>query len=180
MLTLPANIAIVGSHRETWFDAPYNDGETEIWAFNSGAMKAPSLDRAFQIHDSIAGVGPKYNQWLRSCEVPVYMREKHADIPSSVAYPFDEVYKLTEHVHADREPLRYLTSSIAYALALAVLENRPKISVYGVELTRQTEYENQRECFTFWLGFAAARGIELDIRCAGRMLVRPIYGKVGL
>jgi len=46
------------------------------------------------------------------------------------------------------------------------LQNRPKISIYGIELRSGTEYWKQRECFAFWNGFAGGRGIELEIRCA--------------
>jgi len=179
MSTLPAKIAIVGGHRETFFDAPYHDGITEIWGFNSSARLMERIDRAFQIHDKwyIAETHNKaYRLWLRSCGIPVYTKEKYDDIPSSVAYPYKEVYELTKHVRLRFKQLRYFTSSFPFALALAIIENRPKISLYGIELSAGTEYELQRECFTFWVGFAAGRGIELDINCADGIFNRPIYG----
>ncbi len=179
MLTLQANLAIVGNHRETLFDAPYHDGITEIWAFNSGAMSMQRIDVAFQMHprEIIAEESKKYNLWLRSCGIPIYMKNKYDYIPSSVAYPYAKVYELTKHVQLRFKQLRYFTSSFPFALALAIIEGRPKISVYGIELNIGTEYEEQRECFAFWIGFTAGRGIELDINCATGIFDKPIYGK---
>ena len=173
-------IAIVGAHRETLFDAPYHDGITEIWAFNSSAMRMKRLDRAFQMHSRqiIAEESKEYNEWLRNTEIPVYMKERYKDIPASVAYPFDKVFSLTEKMQCKERPLRYFTSTLPFTIALAIVEDRPKISLYGIELALGEEWRNQREGVTFWTGFAGGRGIEIEINCAEGVFDKPIYGEI--
>ncbi len=180
MLTPQANLAIVGSSRATKENAPYHDGITEIWAFNSGAMSMQRIDVAFQIHtrESIAEESKKYNLWLRSCGIPIYMKNKYDDIPSSVAFPYEEVLALTDHVRLHGKRLEYFTSTPSLSIGLAILQNRPKIQFYGIGLVANpAEYKYQRECFAFWTGYAAGRGIELEINCADDIFDKPIYGK---
>ena len=116
-------------------------------------------------------------RWLKAnTTIPVYMREVYPEIPMSVAYPFEAVYDMLKNVRQKGKPLRYFTSSIAWAIALAVLQERQKIAVYTIELQEQ-EYKEQSDCFTFWLGFAGGRDIELNINCASNIFDKPLYGE---
>jgi hypothetical protein len=66
--------------------------EGERWVFNYRASTTPA-DAAFQMHQEVNWGGGFYRRWMRGTEtVPIYMREKHEDIPMSIAYPFDEVF----------------------------------------------------------------------------------------
>lgn len=150
----------------------------EVWAFNSAACTR-KVDAAFQMHQEVDWGGGFYRRWLKTTTVPVYMRERHADIPSSIAYPFDDIFEMVANVRHTDEPLRYFTSSIAWAIALAVHQERPRIYVYGIELYNR-EYEEQKDCFAFWLGFAGGRGIDLNIRCADNIFDKPLYGELPL
>ena len=144
-------------------------------------MKKPRLTAAFQMHQPPGYLcnGEKYLTWLENLTIPVYMREQHPEYPTSIAYPFEAVYILTAHVMQgmrDLEKLKFFTSSVAWAIALAVLQGRPRIDLYGVELVEKTEYEKQRENYTFWVGFAAGCGIPLNIYGGNRMFQQPLYG----
>ena len=105
------------------------------------------------------------------------MQEKYDDIPSSVAFPYEEVLALTDHVRLHGKRLDYFTSTPSLAIGLAILQNRQKIQFYGINLVSKREYWYQRECFAFWTGYAAGQGIELDINCADDVFDKPIYGK---
>ena len=73
----------------------------------------------------------KHLQWLRAFSGPVYMHQELDHIPTSVAYPLKEiagflgewVWRIGEkdgEQDTRREP--YLSSSIAYEIALAIHE----------------------------------------------------------
>jgi hypothetical protein len=97
----------------------------------------------------------------------------------SVRYPFEDVFTMLENVRLKGSPLKFFTSSICWAIALAVLQDRQQIRVLGIELAEH-EYEAQKDGFAFWVGFAAGRGIELDIDCADNVFRKPLYGSYPL
>lgn len=169
-------VAIVGNVAND--QPPYDDPNIEIWAFNSGARKKPRLDVAFQMHDPPGYLcnGPEYMDWLRHTTTPVYMRERRDEFPTSIAYPFDEVFAMTENIKLRGKPLRYFTSSPSEAIALAVLQNRPRIELYGIELMDNKEYRDQRECFSFWVAFAGGKGVPVELHCAGSIFNKRMYG----
>jgi hypothetical protein len=169
---------------------PYDNPDVEIWAFNAGAMHKGRLDVAFQMHEPpfIFGDEKKYSleslqeytDWLTNLTIPVYMREARPEYPTSIAYPFEQVLSMTKNITIKGKELRFLTSSPALALALAVLQNRPQIDLYGIEMMDNKEYRNQRECFAGWVMFAGGRGIAVNVNCAGSIFNKPIYGEVGV
>ena len=160
-------VCIIGS-TPSMANAPYDDKSFDIWAI-SGAVFSESLhgnikpatelnkwndvhrvDMFFEMHkresflDKIAG--------LSKCGVPVIMQKKEADIPTSEAYPVEEVARsLGEE----------FSSSIAYMLALAIYRGYEEIRIYGVYLMHETEYLSQRPGFKYYLGIARARGIKV-------------------
>lgn len=173
-------VAILGRHHATYDLIPFEDDSIELWAFNNPGTKFRRIDVLFQMHpphgyENVDG----HLEWLRSNKtIPVYMREQRDDIPMCRVYPFDEIFALTKNVlqgTSDLDPLKFFTSTVPTAIALAVLQNRPKILVYGIELKNKTEYWKQRDCFTFWIGFAAGRGIDLEIHCANDIFKKDLY-----
>ena len=76
-------------------------------------------------------------------KVPVVMLDPQPDIPMSVRYPIEEVTKL---VGKTNKGTPYLESSIAYMVAMAILELKPgdKIGIWGVDLHCESEYAFQR------------------------------------
>jgi len=161
-------VEIVGAHPDTCGKAP-RDGE--VWAFNKYAMLI-SADLAFQVHNKPGYEchGETYVNWLHS----------HNNVMRDT-YPYKDVFALTSHVMQGEEKLesvRLLTSTVDHALALAVVQNRPLISLYGIDLRgAKNEYRYQREGFMFWVGFAAGRGIPLNIHCADNLFRKPLYGE---
>lgn len=102
---------------------PVHDPTWEIWGLNQLYRHIARADRWFDIHyywDSevvpgTEGDGPgSYRAWLAGSGVPVYMHHLVDGQPTSVRYPIEQVIA---HHEAD-----YFTSTIAFMLALAVME----------------------------------------------------------
>lgn len=173
-------VVILGKQPDTLPLVPFDNPDVEIWAFNNTGLLLGRIDVLFQMHAQEEYEGyVGHLEWLKANKtIPVYMSHHREDFPMCRVYPFEEVFGLTTHVLQGAktvEKLRFFTSSIALAIALAVLQNRPKIMVYGVELKKGTEYWKQRDCFSFWIGFAGGRGIDLEIRCADDIFKKPLY-----
>ena len=170
------DLAIVGNYTGI-HTCPVFQEDREIWAFGGRGPSLPRLDVLFQMHLPYAWEeNPGVEHWLKTnMTVPVYMRQRYPQFPMSIAYPFERVFHLLQGVRIHDNPLHYITSSVAYAIALAILQERPKIECYGIELV-DWEYSEQTACITFWQGFAAGRGIQLDIHCMKAIYARPLYG----
>lgn len=163
-------VAIVGSHPRT---APHYDQtrtDCDLWVFNEAIPqgKFQTATATFQMHDPVIWRNPNnrncqgYAAWLRETDVPAWMREVYPDVPASRRYPLDEI-KATLLGGWNFEA--YFTSSVAYALALAIYLGYERIELYGVEMETDTEYRYQRDGVTFWLGLAIGRGIQVYSDC---------------
>lgn len=177
-------IAIVGfapSSREEVKNLP---DDVEIWGMNDAHSFLENASRWFQIHeqDMIDGTGDNaaklrltmgsgdHWKWLTETEIEVYMIETHPDIPASVRYPIEDVWPWK-----DIPP--YLTSSVAYMLALAVAGDVNEIHLYGVDLSMCIEYHEQKACVEFWIGIAMERGIKVHWPDSSGLLFAPLYGR---
>ena len=92
---------------------------------------------------------------IRRTNTPLYSVRTYPDIPSSVAYPLDEVIK---YFQCD-----YFSSSFDYAIALAIYEGYERIDIYGCQMSAKDEYIYQRPSFSYWLGMAKGLGIAFKI-----------------
>ena len=179
-------LAIVGSHPRTRLDFDFKRTDCDIWVFNEALSTewAKRADAVFQLHPEPIWQNPKnrndpaHYDWLKNNAGPeVYMQERYAEVPKSVQYPLNDAIGLLSHLTKNGTPVKYFSSSVDYALALACLKGYQKIEVYGIELETQTEYFYQRAGFTFWLGYCAGRGIELDLHSG--VLDGVLYGYEG-
>lgn len=197
-------VAIVGTHPATRDNAPFDDPNVDIWVFNEVAGKsikqddgefrpwAWRVDAVFQMHLPIIyrsllnRSDPKHWEWLqKEQKFPVYMLDVDPDVPSSVKYPYDEVFgSLLGNFWQGNEELvnriDYATSSIPYAIALAIYKGYPTIKIYGIEMSSNTEYIYQRDCVAFWDGYALGRGSRLEVHCGDDIFDRPLYGYNGI
>jgi hypothetical protein len=174
-------VAIVGNHPAGRELVPWDDPAVEIWAFNEAPMKEdryPRWDAALQIHGEEVYANPNnwvnsgYWEWLQQKRgKPIFMQKADPRVPDSIEYPLEEVLKLV--------PYRYLRSSPAMALALAIYLEYDEIQLYGSELTSNTEYSYQATNYAFWIGFAHGRGIDLKLRCWLDEFNQKIYGYEG-
>lgn len=181
-------IAIVGSHPETRERFDWNRTDCDVWVFNEALSQAwaKRADAVFQIHAPVIFRNPGnrndkgHYAWLQSEDRPtIYMQEKYEDVPKSEKYPLDELCaELLSHLKVNGKPAKYFTSSVAFAIALGIYHGYKRIEIYGVEMETDTEYRFQRDGVTFWVGYAAGRGIDVDITTK-QILMAPLYGYEG-
>lgn len=156
------------------------DGYDEIWGLPWSA-EWKICDRMFEVHDwrlvnKIFSRPVDYVNRLRKYRGILYMRQQHADIPCSVAYPLEPIQ---EGVFRRFPGTDYFCSSVAYMLALAIHLRPERIGLYGVEVRGKDRFDHQRPNLEFLLGVAAGRNIELDIAEKSELLMyepRQVYG----
>lgn len=174
-------VAIVGSHPRTRAEFDFDRTDCDIWLFNEAISNpanewAKRADAVFQMHEETIWRNPanrndpKHYEWLSTQRsVEVYMQDFYKDVPRSVRYPLDEI--------VERFKIKYFTSSVAYALALACYFGYKRIELYGVEMETNTEYIYQRDGVTLWIGVAKGLGIDVDAHIS--MFDQPLYGYEG-
>jgi len=192
-------LAIVGTHPKTRADAPYDDLEWDIWAFNESASQMerenneqwlPRVDAIFQMHDraiysSLHNRADKHHwNWMQRehGDLRIIMQDYDMDVPNAWPFPLEDMSD--ELLGAFRQGLElerrdFYTSSISMAIALAIYEQYDWIKVFGIEMTSDTEYSYQRDCVAFWTGYALGRGILVDFYGGDTIWERPIYGYEG-
>ena len=152
---------------------------SDIWGLNQGHALFTSVAMKrftgwFQVHpweEMIARQNPelKHLEWLRHAKIPVYMEEVHPEVPTSVRYPYEAITEMLGGT--------YLTSAPAFMLAMAIYQDYECIRIYGIDMAQKTEYEDQRPCFEFLLGFALSRGIKVWLAPNCPLLKGPLYAK---
>lgn len=183
---MKTTVAIVGSHPKTRTEFDFTRTDCDIWVFNEALSNpvetwCPRADAVFQMHAPTIWRNPrnrndpKHYEWLSTqTETPVYMQARYDDVPGSVAFPLDEVLHFN---NLNFNKIRYITSSVAYAIALAIYFGYKRIEIYGVEMETDTEYRYQRDGVAFWTGVAVGKGIEVETHCS--MFEAPLYGYEG-
>lgn len=158
-------VAIVGGTASR-DDAPFKDPAWEIWTVATVVERIPRVHRLFEIHhrpDWLEHTPDRRRVMrLNEAKCPVYMRETHADIPRSVAYPFEEVRarfgEVCPNTRAD-----FFLSSIDYALALCAVEGVEAVALYGANMTGKSEYGYQLPSCQYWIGLLRGAGIPVWI-----------------
>lgn len=165
-------VAILG-FGATAKDCPWQDPSWELWAMNGWwraaepdhGVKAPE-DRYtlwFDMHTleytreygQLAKIDGLQEAWLRKEHpFPIFMLDAEPGLPSVVRFPIEG---LITTLGRD-----YFTSTVAYAIAFALAQdNIAEIGLWGIDLTHDTEYADQRPCAEYWIGRAEARGIKV-------------------
>lgn len=136
----------------------------EVWGINAlGDVFA--CDRVFHMDDVRvqeirAAAKPDSNiaemlKWLKTHPGPVITSRAHPEYPGLVEFPLADV--LTDM------PMGYFNSTAAYAIAYALHAGATKITCFGMDFTYPDAHdaEKGRACVEFWLGVAAARGVQI-------------------
>lgn len=127
----------------------------------------PRYSMLFEMHDrELWDHKREYVKQLQRAEVPILMQEEHADIPNSVAYPFDDLLKYDSR-------LDYFNSSIAYMLAMALHETYfDRVEVFGVDnAPGNEEWAKERPCNEWWIGRLIGGGVDVWIHPDSSLLV---------
>ncbi len=162
-------VCIVG-FAPTWNKTPFADDDFEVWGLNElyayfKQIPDAHAERWFEIHspNSPSKNTPQHRAWLRKATIPIYMQKHFDDIPNSVPFPKDEVFKFFE----DKGYMgaKYFTNSISYMIALAIYEGYKEIHIYGVDMAQDSEYAFQRPSCEYFIGIAEGLGIKVYIPC---------------
>ena len=178
-MTKKKKVALIG-YTPTRGQAPYDNPEFEIWGLNDlykfkSDQDVKRWDRWFEIHDTKQDYTHLGRQpWAKLFEdfkkmgCPVYLQQKHPDIPNSIAYPIEEAVKQFGY---------YFTNTVSYMIALAIMEKFEEIHVYGIDMAVDSEYNYERPSCEYFLGVAIGRGIKVYIPPEADLLKsRFLYG----
>lgn len=178
------NIAIVGCS-DSKMMAPFKKDEWEFWGVNNLFLTLPEepWTRWFEIHNithdgtnfirrekfDFRGLNVNtYIKKLGQLKCPVYMQQKWPHVPNSIEYPKE----LVETIFG-----RYITNTISYEIALAILQLPETIGIYGVDMAVGSEYQAQRPSCEAFIGLCWGLGIEIIIPDEADLLkVRFMYG----
>jgi hypothetical protein len=161
-------LAIVG-YAPNRLETPFEDDSIEIAFMNDLwlPMNWPQdfqgkirFDYLFDMHhpDVMRSFSrSKEGHWdfLKGTDQPVITLEQIPEIPTSVAYPLDEVM--------ERFGTKYFTSTVAYQLAWAAIRDYDEVHIYGVNFIGREEYEYQRACTEYWIGLLRGMGIKVHV-----------------
>ena len=147
-------LAIVGSHAATRELAPYDDESYDLWVFNE-APQHPWCKRytaSFNIHRPETYHNPNgisnMNHWAWLQEEhgkPIWMQDVDPDVPDSVRFPLKEMENWAPAKPNGKD--FYFTSTPSYALGLALFLGYKVIHTWGVDLSSNTEYTFQANCW---------------------------------
>lgn len=159
-------VALVGFATNTIHLVPWTDPDYEVWGMNQGHMHFKRrADRWFEMHQPEYTEDvrdPNYYAFLQSLPIPVYMIDKRPDIPNAVRFPIEAALQV-----AGRD---YFTSTIAYMMAIAIMDGFEEIALYGINLAIGDEYFYQKACAEWWIGLAEGKGIRVYVPRASAML----------
>lgn len=168
-------VGIIGFAKSSRDLAPYDDPSWQLWGVNGTWAIAKRLDCILDLHApwiyewEPSRRPPGHVEHLRQFPGPVYLIEARDDMPTSRTFPLDDVIR-----HIGRP---YLTSSIAQAFGLAMLEGAEEIGLWGVEMATASEYADQRPCLEYLIGKAEACGIKVTLPEGCPILSGPVYGR---
>lgn len=166
-------IAIVGT-ASSFTDAPYDDESWEIWGLSGLKTRVPKgtrVDRWFELHtfDYLKreqGAVEEYFGFLDS------LGEKLTTFQPEKLAPKARVLKRQDLLNAFGE---YFTSTIAWVLGEAILENPDKIGLWGVHCAGDAEYEDQRPCIEGYIRFIQGMQKEVYIHPKSALFKAPLY-----
>ena len=173
---VPKRIALIGSAPSSIHLAPYNDPSWTIWGCSSGAAQhVKRLDAWFEIHPFSTPdvpreyMTPDYVAWLQRLTVPIHVIEPVEELPTSVAYPREEMEQ--------KYGQYFFTNSIAFMFAMALEQNPQEIGLWGVDMSAVEEWSYQRPACHHFVQLARDRGIKVTVPPQSDLLHAPApYG----
>jgi hypothetical protein len=182
------------------------DPAIELWSVNHSWQywQEGSLGAVFEIHPyaylqdhayyanrETARLHQEY--LLQPHPYPIYMIEAYPEVPAAVRYPIEDALALLPEssisgemreyvgaIDAEVAARRYFSSSFAYQMALAMLQNRNPIYVWGYDMATDTEWFYQRPNCEWWIGFAQGKGFDVIVSSQSPLCkVKKMYGYEG-
>jgi hypothetical protein len=187
---------IVGTNTITRHLIPWERNDADYFIFNEcGSLRdehpdywAKRCDAVIQMHAPFIWRNTKnlnhvgHYAWLQKPhDYPIYMQEVYKDVPASVKYPRDEIIsKLLPVLQNEKgEQVSNFTSTVAYAIALALYQGYKSIELYGIEANSDTEYGRQKPGILFWIGVASGLKVPVLTQSKSLLLAERPYGYTG-
>lgn len=165
-------IALLGSAPSSRLLAPFNDPEWDIWACSPPNYDLPRVDAFFELHLLERKMAePKNKPYIdRIKSHPrTYIAFPHPQFPNAIVFPWQE--------YVEKYGQDFFSSSLSWMIAHAIEMKPEKIGIWGVDLSAQEEYSQQRPGLKFFIREARKLGIQVyapwqsDI-----MFPSPLYG----
>jgi hypothetical protein len=135
----------------------------EVWGANLAYRKQVGITHIFAM-DHLVRMERKHSGFVEDVNdlnVPVVMQRHYEEIPLSVGFPLQPVI---ERFFGNDKNRAYLTSTICYMMAMAILNKFDRIELHHI-LTDQhsNEYFAQKSGLDFFYAWALASGIEIAL-----------------
>lgn len=147
-------IAIVGA-AYSFAEAPFDDPRWQIWACGDKfCMGLPRVDRFFEIHaaEGIPVQGKRYERFIAETDAEVWVMDPKVRA-DAIMYPRQRII--------DLHGTEFLSSSVAWMMALAIDEGAAEIGLWGVDMATDSEYAEQRAGCKYFEKQARGRGISV-------------------
>jgi len=135
-------IAMCGTAPSTRELIPW-ETDWEVWGQADCIHDAKNPARWFDVapFNVITEQFPDYHKWQQEQKFPIFMREHHPSVPTSVPFPFREV--------ADRYGVEFMNATLTWMMGLACLEHQMGktvecIGLFGYDMALDSEYAFQR------------------------------------
>jgi len=159
----------------SWVDTKFDDPDMEVWTLNEAYqllktknIPVDRIGRWFEIHNPYSPSKniEAHHKFLKELKIPLVMNKKYEEFPMCIEYPRQEIkdYFNNSFVIDDvgSEYTEY-SNSISWMVALAIFEGYNEVHITGVDMAQEQEYAFQRASCSFFIGFAAGKGIKVLI-----------------
>ena len=139
--------------------APVGDLSWDIWTIGPGGKNSNRWSALFEIHGK--GTWPEgfaeYLQELKAEKPPkrIFTEDPMPDWPANVVYPKEQLFQ--------KYGRKWFSSSISYAMALALEEGVTDLGIYGIDLESGEEYVHQYHGCRYFLDLARLAGVNIHI-----------------
>lgn len=166
-------VCLLGSAPSSLTLAPFANPDWEMWGCSPGVYGvAPRTDRWFELHRYEPGqvwFSPEYCEFLKNHPCVYVAEEKPHHLPNGKLLPLREMIQQFSPY--------FFTSSIAYMMALAIMEGYERIGLFGIDMAAASEYKDQRLGCQYFALLARARGIEVGVPPESDLFrPAPLYG----
>ena len=134
----------------------------EIWGVNDAFLRT-KCEKTFHMHD--LNVWEKRKESESSTKLIIDHVKDHPDMEFFTTVPYPKipqarVYPLEEIVNYFND--NYFTNGISYIIAYALWKGVTVFNLYGVNMSVEIEYVNQKPNVEYWLGRAKGMGVQVN------------------